>query len=380
MRIGINTLFLIPGKVGGSEIYVRNLLKNLGAIDRENEYILFTNKENSGTFGISQDNFREVLCPIKASFRPARILWEQLILPLQVRKYDIDVLHSPGYIAPVIVSCHSIATIHDMNYFYYPEDFSRLPVLFLKVLVLLSARKSDKIITISKNSKKDIVRILKVPESKISIIYQAGDIHSSLMPDENAMTKKLREEYEIDRKFILTVSASHPHKNLHRLIRAYDILRRNHKIEHKLVVVGIRGRAQSLLLELITKLSLQESIIFTGWIPSEDIPLLYSAADLFIFPSLFEGFGNPVLEAMACGTPVVCSNATSLPEVVGDAAILVNPHDIDEMARAMREVLTDTNLRDKLAKKGLRRSKAFSWEETARRTLKVYEETARIGK
>ncbi|MBA7627322.1 D-inositol-3-phosphate glycosyltransferase [subsurface metagenome] len=380
MRIGINALFLIPGKVGGSEVYLRNLLRHLAVIDKKNEYILFTNKENSGTFKIDQANFREVLCPIRASFRPVRVLWEQLFLPFQVKKYRIDVLHSPGYTAPVMVPCCSVLTIHDMNCFYYPEDFPKLSALFLKMIVLLSAKRSDKIITISRNSKKDIVGMLKIPENKVCVIYEAGDGHSYPMFDQNVVREKLKGKYGINREFILTVSASHPHKNLHRLLQAYNILHKRYRVKHLLILVGIKGRAQYLLKDLIKELSLKESIIFTGWVPVEDLSILYSNADLFVFPSLFEGFGIPVLEAMAYGIPVISSNAASMPEVVGDAAILVNPYDIDEMARAMHEVLTDTNLRDKLTKKGLRRSKAFSWEETARRTLKVYEETTRIAK
>ena len=375
MRIGINTLFLIPGKVGGSEIYLRNLLRNLTMIDRENEYILFTNMENSGTFKISQDNFREVLCPIRANFRPARVLWEQFVLPFQIKKYKIEVLHSPGYTAPILTSCHSVGTIHDMNYFYYPEDFPRLTTMFLKLLVPLAARRSDKIITVSKNSKKDIVKILKVPESKICVIYEAG---SSQLPvpiaveERVKVREKFKERYGIDKKFILTVSVSHPHKNLHRLIEAYEILWKKYQIAYQLVIVGIKGRSQSGLVNFVKERSLGKKVIFTGWISNEDLSSLYSEAQLFVFPSLFEGFGIPVLEAMTHGTPVVSSNAASLPEVVGGAALLVDPYSVDEIAEAMHRVLTKENLRANLVKKGLKRASQFSWERTAGETLAVY--------
>ena len=377
MRIGINALFLIPGGVGGTETYIRNLLESLARIDEKNEYVLFTNRENSGTFGIAQSNFREVLCPISASFRPARILWEQFALPFQVKKSGIDVLHSPGYTAPAMVSCPSIVTICDMNYAYYPEDWAKLSLLFLKILVPLAARKSDKIVALSQNSKRDIVKILEVPEDKVRVIYLSGnEICYSVAHDEtiNQRTQELGERYGIRGEFILTVAASHPHKNLERLIEAYGILRERKLVKHQLVLVGMKGRANHRLTDLVAELSLQEAVIFTGWVPDEHMPLLYSAADLFVFSSLFEGFGIPVLEAMACGTPVVSSNATSLPEVVGDAGVLVDPYDIEGMAEAMYEVLSNDALRDALVTKGLDRVKMFSWERTARETLAVYEE------
>ena len=373
MRIGVNALFLIPGKVGGTEVYLRNLLTHLAVIDNKNEYVLFTNKENSGTFKIGQTNFREVLCPIRASFRPARVVWEQLFLPFQVKRYRIDVLHSPGYTAPVMVPCCSVVTIHDMNCFYYPEDFSKLTTFFLKLLVPAAARRSNEIITVSRSSKKDIVQILKIPENKICVIYEAGSSHLSVpIAIKNKLREKFKERHGIDRKFILAVSVSHPHKNLHRLIEAYDILYKRYQIDRQLLIVGTEGRAQSVLVNLTKERSLEKRIIFTGWIPDEDLSLLYSEAELFVFPSLFEGFGIPLLEAMAHVTPVVSSNTTSLPEVVGDAAFLVDPYNVEEIAEAMYRVLTEENLRVNLAKKGLKRVSQFCWEKTAKETLAVY--------
>ncbi len=373
MRIGINALFLIPGKVGGSEVYLRNLICHLAKIDRRNEYILFTNRENYGTFQLSQPNFKEVLCPIKASFRPARALWEQFILPFQAKKYRIEVLHSPGYTAPLLAFCRSIVTIYDMNCFHCPEDFSKLTTFFLKLLVTLAARRSDKIITGSRNSKKDIVQILEISESKTSVVYGAASSHlSALIAIESKATRKPRQRYGINNRFILTVSVSHPHKNLHRLIKAYDILCKKHQVDCQLVIVGAKGRAQPALVSLVKKLSLGKRVIFTGWIPNEDLSFFYSQADLFVLPSLFEGFGIPILEAMAHGTAVVSSNSASLPEVAGRAALLVDPHNVEKIAEAMHRILTDETLRASLIKKGFNRASQFSWEKTARQTLEVY--------
>ncbi|MBA7685159.1 N-acetylgalactosamine-N,N'-diacetylbacillosaminyl-diphospho-undecaprenol 4-alpha-N-acetylgalactosaminyltransferase [subsurface metagenome] len=260
-----------------------------------------------------------------------------------------------------------------MNYFYYPEDSSKLTTFFLKLLVPLAARRSDKIITVSRNSKKDIVQILKIPEGKICVIYEAGSSRLSLPTAiKNKVRNKLKERDGINKKFILTVSASHPHKNLYRLIEAYDILYKRYQIDCQLVIVGIKGRAQSVLMSLVKELSLEKRIIFTGWVTNEDLSWLYSQAELFVFPSLFEGFGIPVLEAMAHGAPVVSSNVASLPEVVGDAALLVDPYSVDEIAEAMYRVLTDKNLRKDLIEKGSERVHHFSWEKTARETLSAY--------
>jgi glycosyltransferase involved in cell wall biosynthesis len=304
-------------------------------------------------------------------------VWEQLVLPLQARKCGIDVLHSPGYTAPVLVACPSVVTIHDLNYFYYPEDFSKLAVLALKILVPAAARTSNKVITVSQNSKRDITTKLGIPPEKVCVIYEAaGSAFCRSVSQTEAINRKmkvLRNRHGICSEFILTVAASHPHKNLDRLIRAYYFLRKARLVEHQLVVVGLKGRAHPGLTNLLSELSLQEVVTLTGWVPDEDMPLLYSAADLFIFPSLFEGFGIPVLEAMACGTPVISSNATSLPEVVGDAGILIDPYDIEGMAGAMYELLTDDELRNSLVTKGLDRVKMFSWERAARETLAVYE-------
>jgi glycosyltransferase involved in cell wall biosynthesis len=371
MRIGINALFLIPGRVGGSETYLRNLVEHLARIDTKNEYVVFTNRENSGTFGARTSHFYEVLCPIDATFRPARIVWEQFVLPLQVKRHHIDVLHSPGYTAPAAVPCRSVVTIYDLNFVHHPEDFSRLSALVLKVLVPIVARKSHKVITLSRHSMRDIVRELRVPEEKMCVIYPAASGYVSA--DNGSTIDDIRARHGIQSKFILTVAASHPHKNLLRLVEAYRILRKEHSIEHQLVLVGLKGRDHARLTNLIAGLS-QGNVVLTGWIASEQLGSLYQMADVFVLPSLFEGFGIPVLEAMACGTPVVSSNATSLPEVVGDAGVLVDPYDVEGMAEAMYEVLSNDGLRDTLVTKGLDRVKMFSWERAARETLAVYEE------
>ena len=371
MRIGINALFMIPGVVGGSETILRNLISNLASIDPHNEYVLFTNQENSGSFNLDQPNFFEVRCPIPARFRPARTLWEQLILPIQCQWHRIEILHSPGYVCPIVLLCPSVVSILDMNYFFFPEDWSKLALWVLKILVPLSARSSRQIIALSQSSKRHIMKALHISEDKINVTYMGVD--KIFHPHHNRREiLELKNRIGIKGNFILSVANSHPHKNLRRLLQAYYILRKDEGIAHQLLLAGNPGRDHLELVRTVRKLGMDEEVIFTGYISHHQMPLVYQAADLFVFPSLYEGFGLPILEAMACGTPVVSSNAASLPEVVGRAGILVDPYDANEMARAMCRVLSDKSLAQDLVKKALKQSKRFSWVQTAKETLAIY--------
>lgn len=374
MRIGINTLFFIPGKVGGSETYIRNLISKLSEIDRGNEYFIFANRENFNEFKIDKPNFHKVLCPINASFKPGRILWEQFVLPFQAWKHKIDVLFSPGYTTAVFTRCKQIVAIYDLNYYHHHEDFSRLELIFWKILIPLSARAADRIIVLSNNSKRDIENILGVPPDKIIPIYLAANTFSSFTDCTDEKIREIKKKYQIDGEYILSVAAFHPHKNLHRLIEAYKILKDKFGISYKLVLVGMKGRASKSVEDAINSAGLGNDVIFTGWIPKEDLPILYKSADVFVFPSLFEGFGIPPLEAMTCGAPVAVSNTASLPEVVGDAGVYFNPLDVEDIAAKINQIISDDNIKNELIKKGFEQAKRFSWEKTARQTLEVLQE------
>ena len=373
MRVGINTLFLIPGKHGGTETYLRNLLLNLARIDRENEYIIFANRENIESYGIKQDNFSKVLCNLSAKNKPLRVIWEQAILPIVARKYKVDVLHAPAYVSPMINSFRfeSVVTIHDMMFYYHPENYPKRQLLYFKHLIPLSARKAKRIIAVSNNTKKDIVKILGIPEKKIIVIQETYGEEFRRELNDNAK-KKVKAQYKLPDNYILSVASLNPQKNIERLIKAYDILVRSYSSEHKLVLVGMWLKHGSRIIQLIKELQLKERIIFTGYIDNEDLPYFYSLADVFVFPSYFEGFGIPPLEAMACGCPVIASKATSIPEVVGNAAVLINPFSVEELSNAIHRVLIDKNMRDNLIAKGFERVKHFSWEKAARETLHVY--------
>ncbi len=230
------------------------------------------------------------------------------------------------------------------------------------------------IITLSKSSMRDIVGALGVPKDKVRVIYPAASV--PLSERGGSTMNHLRASYGIHGRFILTVAASHPHKNLCRLVEAYHILRREYSVDHQLALVGLKGRDHSRLMNLIAELSLEDDVVVTGWIPGEHRALIYEAADVFVFPSLFEGFGIPVLEAMMHGVPVVSSDAPSLCEAAGDATIVIDPHNVGEMAAAIHDALMDPGLRASLVERGYSQAKKFSWNETARQTLAVYEEAA----
>lgn len=373
MRLGINTLFLIPGKVGGTETYTRGLVGVLEEIDKKNNYLIFCNQENHDTFRFRSKNFQKILCPIRASFRPWRILWEQLVLPIQAWQNKVDVLLSLGYVCPLFLPCKSVVVIYDLNWFFHPKEFSFLERLAWKTLVSLSARRTAHIITSSENSKKDISEVLKISKNRITVVYGGIDKERFKPVKNEKKISIIKKKYGIKEKFILTVSASYHFKNLERLIDAFYLT--SQKFPNlQLLVVGLSGRAKPEILEKIKKYNLKDKVIIAGWVADEDLPPLYSVAEAYVHPSLYEGFGFPVLEAMASGCPVISSNAASLPELVGDAGIIVNARDEKEIAQGIEKILKNSLLVRKLRMRGAKRCQKFSWEVAARGILEIYKE------
>jgi glycosyltransferase involved in cell wall biosynthesis len=238
-----------------------------------------------------------------------------------------------------------------------------------------AARRADKIIAISQSTKKDLINLLGAKPEKISVVYPGydDDIFKP-SPDPHKIETALR-KYGIIRSYIIYVGILEPKKNILRLVEAFASLKREGKIVHKLVIAGKRAWGDETVFQAVRRNGLEGEVIFTGYVPQEELPLLMSGADVFVFPSLHEGFGIPPLEAMACGTPVIASNASSLPEVVGDAGILVDPYNVDEIAEAIYKVVSDGKLREQMRRKGLERAKLFSWKKAAQQTLQILEDT-----
>jgi glycosyltransferase involved in cell wall biosynthesis len=374
MRIGINALYSISNALGGMETYQKNIIKSIVRSDEKNYYVIFANEKNYESFTIEQNNGEKVLCSVKKGLGARKIFWEQCMLPLQAAKNKIDVLFSPAYIAPAFLPCKSVVTIHCMKYSHHPEDFDKIILPYLKSFIPLSARRSDRIITVSHYTKSELVKNLNLNDKKVSVIYYgiAQEFNPNLGFD---LKSELSNKYNIKDKYILSVAALKSHKNVLSIIKAFSVLKRKYGLEHKLVLVGHGEKKLSGPNELVRELSMESDVLFVGGVPNEQLAPLYCGADLFVFLSLYESFGMPLTEAMACGTPVISSNRTAMPEIVGDAGILVNPLSIDEIAFQMNRALIDKQLRTDLIEKGLERAKIFSWEKAAQKLLSVLYET-----
>jgi glycosyltransferase involved in cell wall biosynthesis len=315
--------------------------------------------------------------PVSLPTRLLRIGWEQIRLPALTRRYRLDLLHSPHYTMPFMLPCASAVTFHDMTFFLYPQVHKTYKRLFFKSMIRLSAKRANAIIADSDSTRQDILRILKLaPENVTAVPLGVSDVFKRVRTPE--ALEEIRRRYRLPLKIILCVSELQARKNLTTLIRAYGRLVQQ-GLEHSLVIAGRKGWMYEELFQAVQSLNLSDRVIFTGYVPEQDLPLLYNVADVFVYPSLYEGFGLPVLEAMACGIPVVTANVSSMPEITGDAGVLVDPYDVDSMANAIRRVILDREFHAELECNELERAKMFSWERTAKETLAVYEGVTNSG-
>lgn len=288
------------------------------------------------------------------------------------RSHKLDIVHDPTGSMPIFLTGRrKVATIHDVVPYIYPETSSRLDWLIYRLWLPLAVRRLDAIITDSEQSKRDIVQYLPVSQEKVTVIPCA--VNKNYRPLNQSEIAPALRKYDIEEPYILYVGSIAARKNLPRVLEAYAQLRQ-WSPQWKLVIVGARKWKSTPVYEAVKRLNLEDAVHFTGYVDEEDLPALYNGADLFVFPSLYEGFGLPVLEAMACHTPVVTSNSSSLPEVAGDAALLVDPLKVDEIAKAMQTILSDDALAAELRERGLTQASKFSWERTAQETVSVYKQ------
>lgn len=370
MRIGINTLVAVPGGIGGTQTYLQNLIENLAKIDKENEYFLFVAPWNENLFKIKQKNFKKLICNIPSKPLFLRVLYEQIILPILAWQNKIDVFHAPANVLPFIFLRPLVLTIHDYCAFTVPELIPSVLRYYWKITLKLSARRAHFIISVSQSAKEAIANYLNVSKKKIKVIYHGSEqLLLKTVPTQN--------KHNGDIPYILWVGKMYTHKNLVRLLHAYNKLIKTKHIKHQLVICGMKSWGYTCFAKTVKELNLQHKIVFKGYIPHSELKPIYTNASLFVFPSLIETFGLPILEAMSCGIPVITSNYGAMAEVAGDAALSVDPYNIDEIAEAMYKVLTDQKLKEDLIKKGLERAKQFSWEKTAKETLEVYKEVYR---
>ena len=309
---------------------------------------------------------------------PCLLTFGQWQIAHLARRLGLDVVHDPTGAMPLLLThAARVVTIHDAIPYVWPQTSTRLDWLIYHVWLPRAVRAADALITDSRRSREDIMTYLPVSPERVVVVPLAAG--RRFRPMETAEVEPVLRGYGVERPYILHVGSLESRKNLPRLLEAYGQLR-EWSAQWRLVIVGARRWKSSPIFDTVQQLGLEPYVQFTGYVADEHLPGLYAGADLFVFPSLYEGFGLPVLEAMACGTPVVCSNAASLPEVVGDAAITVDPHDVEALAGAMQRVLADADLQQDLRRRGLQRAAGFSWERTARETVAVYERVLAEGK
>jgi GT2 family glycosyltransferase/glycosyltransferase involved in cell wall biosynthesis len=304
-----------------------------------------------------------------------KIFLEQIFLPLQIMIKRVDLVHYPAFISPVWKTSKTVITIHDMSYLLFPEMFLWQYRMYLRLFVPFSAKRADQIIADSDNTKRDIVRLLGIPEEKVKVVYPGTNLAYSCIEDTQRIQDSLK-TLAIQGEYILSVGTLEPRKNIKTLIKAYAHLMQDSPVEEiSLVIVGGKGWLYEEIFREVERVSLKTKIIFTGYVTEEEMICLYNGAKIFVYPSLYEGFGLPPLEAMACGVPVIVSNVSSLPEVVGDAALMFSPESFVELKDKIQELLNDQALSEDLILRGKERVKQFTWEKAAKQTMQVYEES-----
>ncbi len=372
MRIGIDATSL-PPRPGGAGNYIIQLIRSLAKLEnfRSGKDTLIIFAQARGQAMINLPELEWVSLPDRSPFQ--RMIWEQLQLPGLVRSYHLDLLHSLHYTRPIYLSCPSVVTFHDMTFFLFPNLHLRSKRLFFPAMIRFSARYADALIAPSESTRKDAIRLVKIPPKKIHTIHLG--VSDQFRPVTDAvLLDSIHEKYKLPPKFILYVGTVEPRKNLTMLLQSYNLIRsEDSTFPLPLVVVGQLGWNYDEVFNQVKQLDLQEQVIFTGYIPFSDLPIMYSLAEIFVYPSLYEGFGLPPLEAMACGTPVITTAISSMPEHIGDAGILVSPNDPGALALAIQQLAENEAKRNQLRIQGPQQAAQFTWERTAYLTNQLYQ-------
>jgi glycosyltransferase involved in cell wall biosynthesis len=364
VRIGIDARKLHDFGIG---TYIRNLLRHLARLDRRTEFVVLCRPQDLETVTSLGENFRAVRETV-ANYSIA----EQIKIPLALKREGVTLFHAPHYVLPLLVPCRSVVTIHDCIHLMFPQYLpNRFALEYARLSISIASRRAARVLTVSESSKRDILRFVDTEPDKIDVIYNAYDERFGVEPREVDVVR-VRERFQLHDEFVLYAGNVKPHKNLGRLIEAFDMVRRRNLQHLKLVLIGDEISKYAALRRAVHKHQLHQYVRFLGYLPEETLAVMYRLAGVFVFPSLYEGFGLPPLEAMASGTPVVTSNVSSLPEVAGDAAVLVDPYDPAAIADGIERVLTDERLRHDLRRRGLVRARQFSWEDSVRRVHEIY--------
>jgi glycosyltransferase involved in cell wall biosynthesis len=386
MHIGFPVENLLIGKSGGLETYARNLISSLQKVDQSNDYVLFCSILNEEAFPIANNNFRKIISgkyKYVEKFKLRILPFAGKVLEfMEDTRYLRDIKKVAKHIALNTIRFFSPPKeslnehMYDMLHYMLTEFFSGESLVTRSHYHKCSAEKADIIIAISRFTKKTLVEKYDIPEDKIIVVYEGYD-SAAFKKIDKEIVNRFKENNNLPDRFLFYPAATWAHKNHLNLLKAYRILIDRYKIHDNLLLTGIKMENHKAVEEEIDRLGLHDKVIYLGYLPYEELPLIYNAASIMVFPSLFEGFGLPVIEAMAAGLPVSCSNTTSLPEIGGDAVLYFDPEQPDDIAETIFKIHSDRDLRDSLIKKGFERAASFSWERTATETLKVYEHVYR---
>ena len=373
MRIGIEAQRIFRKKKHGMDIVALELIKALQLIDQTNQYFIFVKKGEDNTCLNETANFKIIEVP-GITYAD----WEQICLPINVRKYDIDVLHCTSNTAPIFCSAPTIITLHDVIFLEKGKDagavvnwYQELGRIYRKYIVPTSIRQTKRIITVSHYEKERISSTLNIENEKISVLYNAFGKHFA-KPDGSDKLEEIRLKYNLPEEYIFYIGNTDPKKNMPNTLLAYVQYVEQTKNPLPLLIADVSEKNLDLLLEKLQLKDYRKNIQLTGYIYNSDLPLIYAGARVFLYPSLRESFGIPVLESMACGTPVITSNTSALPEVAGMAALLVNPSNQNEITNALSSSLSNETLRQSLIEKGFERIRDFSWNLSATNLLTIY--------
>jgi glycosyltransferase involved in cell wall biosynthesis len=374
MKIAIDTLFENPDKPTGSIDYLRNVARVFPGMRPKYDFQLLVSSAGLRHFQeFERPNLHFIECPSSNENLAKRILFQQALLPRLLAKHKIDVLFSPGNVCPLVGNFCRILKINTLHQYHTPELCGRTRTLYRKIFFGESARRADHVLANTELTKTEICKFMKVPNDKVTVVGEAlYDVYSPVSAQDAQL---IRAKYGLEQDYILFVSLLYPYKNVETLLKAQKRLVESGK-DLRLAIVGRDFEGHQAKLQALTReLGISDRVKFLGFVPTEVLPAIYSSAQAFIFPSLVETFGKPLVEAMQCGAPIVASNVSCIPEVLGGAGLLVDPMDADRMAAAVARVIEDPDLRRDLIERGLKRSQDFCWERGAKATLSLIERT-----
>lgn len=353
----------------GIGTYVRNLVRHLARLDHETTYFVFCDRADEATLRDLAENFVPVV-----DDSPGYSLAEHISIPLKLRRLEVNLFHSPHYVLPLFCPTPSVVTIHDCIHLLFPQYLpSRMAYVYARYMLGSAIRRSALVLTVSEASRRDILRFYpETDPDRVQVVPNAIDPYLLEDPGEDEM-RRVRERYQVRGRFVLYAGNIKPHKNLERLIAAFGLVKQRAGHEDlKLIIIGDEVNRYGSLRRAVEEAGVRQDVRFFGFVPDRTLASLYRMASAFAFPSLYEGFGLPPLEAMSCGTPVVTSRISSLPEVVGDAAVLVDPYSVRDIAMGLERALDDEALRAELVTRGLARAQRFSWDRSVEATHSAY--------